>query len=427
MLRMIFVTLVIMAGIFFAVQSAFFGLLFYLWNAYFRPEDWTYGDTILTLKLSWIIGLYVVIRTAFSMPSLKINVRTVLIALFLVQAIIGTITSEHQAWSYAYLMDFLKVLVITYLIVVLVDDRRQFRLTLVVIALSLAFEAAKQGWAYLILNPTGVNNNANRFLGDNNGVALGMMMLLPVLGALVHTSKWRWEPWIYRILAIGVFYRGMTTYSRGGFLAAAVLGLMVFLRSEKKMRAAVAVLVFGLLVWTVMPQAFWDRMQTITATSEDARDESAAGRLYMWNVAMVMAQAKPLTGVGLNGFQQSQETYDPNSPFGTGRAAHSIWFGVLGDLGWPGLFLFIANLGMALWSAWRVVRMTRKRPELRELRIYGNALVSSLVVYAVAGTFLSHHYNEMAWHMFGLSTALYLITTNEVSAGGPALERAATS
>ena len=41
MLRMIFVTLIIIAGTFFAIQSPFYGLLFYLWNAYFRPESWT--------------------------------------------------------------------------------------------------------------------------------------------------------------------------------------------------------------------------------------------------------------------------------------------------------------------------------------------------------------------------------------------------
>jgi probable O-glycosylation ligase (exosortase A-associated) len=248
-----------------------------------------------------------------------------------------------------------------------------------------------------------------------------MMMLLPILGALIHTARWRWEPWAYRVLAVGVFFRGMTTYSRGGFLAAGVLGVIAFLRSEKKLRAAVAVLVLGLLVWGVMPQAFWDRMGTITTTeTSEGRDESAAGRLHFWGVAVDMARAKPLTGVGLNGFPQSQETYDPNSAFGTGRAAHSIWFGVLADLGYPGLILFVANILMAIWSAWRVVRLTRAKPEYRDVRIFGNALLSSLVVYVVAGTFLSHHYNEMAWHLIGLSTALYLITRRELASVAPA-------
>ena len=44
MLRMIFVISIILAGMPFAAQGAFYGLLFYLWNAYFRPENWVYDD-----------------------------------------------------------------------------------------------------------------------------------------------------------------------------------------------------------------------------------------------------------------------------------------------------------------------------------------------------------------------------------------------
>ena len=42
MLRLIFVTCIVMVGIFFAVQGAFYALLFYLWNAYFRPAEWVF-------------------------------------------------------------------------------------------------------------------------------------------------------------------------------------------------------------------------------------------------------------------------------------------------------------------------------------------------------------------------------------------------
>ena len=35
-------------------QSPFYALLFYLWNAYFRPEEWTYGALIYSLNLSFI-------------------------------------------------------------------------------------------------------------------------------------------------------------------------------------------------------------------------------------------------------------------------------------------------------------------------------------------------------------------------------------
>jgi len=51
--------------------------------------------------------------------------------------------------------------------------------------------------------------------------------------------------------------------------------------------------------------------------------------------------------------------------------------------------------------------------ELRDLRIYGNALISALVVFCVAGSFVSAQYAEMAWHIFGLAAALHFIAIKE--------------
>src|SRR5688572_9971634 len=193
MLRLIFVTLIAAAGSIVALRGAFYGLLFYLWFAYFRPDDWTYGPTVASWRLSLVIGAYVVVRTLFSLPSPKLGLRTVLIWAFLFQAVIGTVTSENPEWSSLFLEDFAKVMIMTYLMVVLVNDRAQFRLVLLVMALSLGFETAKQGWANLFLAPGARNENRIAFLGDNNGVALGMFMLLPILGALAQTASKRWE------------------------------------------------------------------------------------------------------------------------------------------------------------------------------------------------------------------------------------------
>src|SRR5262245_22665346 len=173
MLRMIFVLFIIGVGMFYSAFGAFYALLFYLWNAYFRPEEWTYGPYVGMMNLSFIIGTYLVIRTIFSLPNPKLGARTLLIILFAGQCVIGTVTSEHRDWSEGFLFEFAKVLLITYLMVVLLDDRRKFRMALLVIALSLGFECAKQGWVNLYRAPGARNDNRIAFLGDNNGVALG--------------------------------------------------------------------------------------------------------------------------------------------------------------------------------------------------------------------------------------------------------------
>jgi hypothetical protein len=76
MLRNIFVLSIIAIGIFYAAQGPFYALLFYLWNAYFRPEYWVWSTLIGQLNLSLFIGLYLVAITALSVPNLRINLRT---------------------------------------------------------------------------------------------------------------------------------------------------------------------------------------------------------------------------------------------------------------------------------------------------------------------------------------------------------------
>src|SRR5262249_20356168 len=75
-LRNIFVFLIIVVGIFYAAQGPFYALLFYLWNAYFRPEQWVWGGEVLEMRLSLVIGLYLVVTALLSTRSLRLNTRT---------------------------------------------------------------------------------------------------------------------------------------------------------------------------------------------------------------------------------------------------------------------------------------------------------------------------------------------------------------
>jgi len=416
MLRLIFVFLIVVFGACASLFSPFYALLFYLWNAYFRPDDWTYGGLVASLNLSFIIGAYLVLATTVSMPRVRVNLRVLLLALFFVQTVLSTWNSEYYYWSLSAWVDFSKVLIVCYIIILLASsDRQRFRSVFLVMAISLGFEMAKQGWAQLYVAPGSQNNNPIVFLGDNNGVAVGAMMLVPILSALAQTSSRKWEAFMHRFLLIGVFMRGITTYSRGGFLSAAVVGLFTLARSRKKIRALIGGAVIVAIVLSVMPQQFWDRMNTINASEED-RDTSELGRLHFWFIARLMAEAKPLSGVGFNAYSQSYETYNGPSDYGefSGvRSVHSIWFGVLAELGYPGLVLFVGLFASSLWSCWYVSFKCRRDPEKRDLRIYANALMASLAAYGVGGTFLPLQYNEMAWHFMALTMTLSFLVEDE--------------
>jgi putative inorganic carbon (HCO3(-)) transporter len=414
-IRTVIVITALTIGWWFALQGPLYAACLYLWIAYFRPESWAWDPMFATLNLSYIAGAYLVIRTIFSSVRLRFDIRTILLLLFLGHSFVSAWMGLNSEHSISYWQEFAKVIVVSILLTNLIQSAAEMRLILIVISLSLGFETAKQGWAQLILNPGQQNDNWVPFLGDNNLVAVGMAMLLPIVGALGATST-GWQKRAFQFLNIGVLYRGLSTYSRGGFLSFGAVGALWFWRSPHKLKTLAAVAVAALLVLPVLPQQFWDRMSTITASAEE-RDYSQQGRLHFWHVAVAMANDRPLVGVGHNGYERAYNDYDfSGGQYYFDRAVHSAWFGVLGELGYPGLVLFVAIIISSLLTC-RRVRLAARRGEIPgPLGPYAIALESSLIAFMVGGSFVSFQYNEMLWHFFALSVALDRVAVAEAAA-----------
>jgi putative inorganic carbon (HCO3(-)) transporter len=419
MLRAIFVSVIILYGLFQSFRSPFYALLFYLWIAYFRPEFWLWSDWVSQLNLSLIVGVIVLISTVLSGRRLRFGIGPCLMLLFLAQTLVSTLMSPAFAYAWPYWQDFAKSTIISLLIVTLVTDERKLRLTFLVIAFSLGLEAVKQGWAQLLLNPGAANNNENAVLGDNNGVAVGMFMLVAILVALARTAPGRKEKLAHRFAIFGVLYRGISTFSRGGFLACGALAIHFLMRAKRKFAAAVGMALVALLIVPVMTDAFWERMGTITTATEnvDTANESSEGRVHFWQVAVAMANDRPLTGVGHNAYPALYDQYDTTEgEYGFGRAVHSSWFAILSEAGYPGLLLFLFILGSAVWACRRARRLAKKHPSLQNLGFYAIAIEGALVTFAVGGSFVTIQYVELVWHTLALSIVIDRLVAERAAA-----------
>jgi probable O-glycosylation ligase (exosortase A-associated) len=430
MLRSIFVALLILGGAAASLNGPFNALLFYLWNAYFRPESWVFSGWVASLQLSFGIGIGLLVLTLANVGKLRprMTTQTVLMTVFFVQTFVSTLTSVSQDYSWLWWTEFAKVMIIGYLITLHVDSPNRVRTICLIIVVSLGMEAAKQGFAQLVLNPGGRNANEHPVLGDNNGVALGMFMLAPLLPALANTTTRRLEKWFWWFFCLAIVYRGISTYSRGGLLAAGAVGLVYLWNSKRRIQAALIVCVTAGVVLSVMPQQFWNRMDTITA-EEGEQDASVRGRLHFWAVALEMAGNKPLTGVGFNAFSRAYDSYDDTAgAFGFARAVHSSWFGVLAETGFPGLILLVSIVGRAFLACSRARKLTRgrKTPEGEVINEFARALQSTLIAYVVGGSFLNAHYSEMFWHFAWLTIAVESVASDvrahrEATAAAPAM------
>jgi len=292
------------------------------------------------------------------------------------------------------------------MIIVLVDDFAKFRLVLLVIVLSLGFEGAKQGWFYLVTSPGWANPNPIAFLGDNNGVAVGMLMLVPIIVVLAQTTTRKWVHPIYWLLLLGVLYRALSTHSRGGFLACLAVGGVYWLHSRHKVRSLLAGAVVVAIILATLPDTFWGRMRTIQ-TYEEEEDRSALGRFHFWEVAHTMANAHPFFGVGYNAYNPAYDNYDfSHGRYGRSRAVHNAVFGTAAELGYVGLALYLIILFTSMVSCLRLHYYAGANPAFLSIRQSADALISSLVGSLVGGFFLSGQYSEMFWHFIGLSVAL---------------------
>ncbi len=425
-MRTILAFAMIVVGAFYALHGAFPTLLFYLWNAYFRPEEWVWSSVILSLRLSLVLGVCVVVTTLFSKSRLFWNRRLTVVLFFVLHCGLSTWLAADRDVSWAWYEPFLRIMLISYCMVVLVDSAARLKTTLLIIALSLAAESCKQGWTSMIFEPGAPNTNSIPFLGDNNMVAVGMLMLTPVVVVLGQTATRTWARRFFGFVTIGIVYRALTTFSRGGFLACGALAGFFWLRSRRKMRILASFVLIGCIVLPLLPSAFWERMETIVTFREE-EESSALSRLHLWEVAKDMAADSPWVGVGFQGYESAYDQFDPTlGLYGNERAVHSVWFGLLAELGYPGLILFLWVFAQSFRSCRRVARLAKRHPEradLQTLSRFAVALESALWSFAVGGTFLNMQYNEMLWHYLMLTICMERLAAQAANSPAAPVQR----
>jgi probable O-glycosylation ligase (exosortase A-associated) len=208
------------------------------------------------------------------------------------------------------------------------------------------------------------------------------------------------------------------TYSRGALVGLLAMAAVLLARSRAKLPIGLLILTLGFLIYSFAPQSWFNRMNTI---EEYQQDQSAEARLYMWQVALRIADQRPILGGGF------KVTYVPevvnlflsgtNLPALTRpRAAHSIYFEALAEHGYVGLALFLAiTLYSWLNCSW-LIRHSRARSDLAWAEQLGRMGHASLMAYWTAGAFASQTYLDEYWLLVFLFDAARRIVAKQTSA-----------
>ena len=416
MLRLTFVVIVFAIGVVAA-------LVFYVWYALFRPQEWVWTD-IDAYRLSTILGALLVI------PCLMTGVWPVIghpIAIGAVSFLATCLISQHGALNPEvgwYWIEFMAKLILISLIAVRLTSTPQRLVTLVAaIVASFGFHSAEAGLGSLLGGGLRFFTGTGGAFVDSNAYAVGCVMIVPLLIAVSHIASARWVRWLAAIGVPLTIVTIVSTYSRGGLLAliAALLTLALLSRYRWRIVAAAIVVVPVLLLFVRLPTGYTERMSTIQ-TYEEVGDDSALGRLHFWRVALHMAADRPL-GVGLWNFESTYDQYDSSGgEYGTHRAVHNSHLQVLTETGWLGALcwaaLFVTAFSLAIRARHRAALMD---PDHARLTIaMANGLIASMAGFLVGGTVVSMAYNDLTWLTFALVASLDRLSCEFVAQQEPA-------
>lgn len=419
-----FFLLAVLPFLIFAIfQRPFIGLGLWIWTALFYPNGWVYGIAssirFNLLFTVFTIGVYLLSKNK---SKLHLGAIGTLVLMFFCWATLSTTFGlapsdfKWEIWS-----RFAKVIALFLFVLLIVDKKLHVDFFLWCVILSVGFFAGLEGLKYVASGGGHkIEGLAGHALGDRNELSIAMAMLLPICFYLL--TEFGKKSKIIRVGLLGLIALMVIaiigTNSRGGLIALASVGGYLFIKSKRKVLFATLFILLGSAFVGLIPQEWFDRMNTISQAEGDA---SFMGRVVAWKLSFILAIQNPIFGGGFKALEYFpvwstlSQDFHQYSFFYTGsalpsttqaRAAHSIYFQVLGDHGFIGWGLFVSFLAAAFFKAGAISRINSKNSGPEWFSNLSTMLRLSIFTYAVGGAALSFAYFDMIYAFIALVVIL---------------------
>jgi len=249
------------------------------------------------------------------------------------------------------------------------------------------------------------------FIEGNNEIAFALIMCLPLMRYLQLNATKRYVTIGLSTVMLLSVVSIVGSYSRGAFLAGAVMLCVLWLRSRRRLGLFVVLILLIPAMFTFMPEKWHARMDGIQNYEQDA---SAMGRINAWRCAWNLANDHPIFGGGARAFTPAVfYRYAPNPE--NIHDVHSIYFEMLAEQGFVGLFIFLAIGIITFWHAQRIRKMTRDNASLRWAFDLASMCQVTIVGYAVGGAFLGLAYWDLPYTVVAIVMLTSVIVEGELS------------
>jgi len=376
-----------------------------------NPHRLTWSNNVKYFFVAQYVGIATLLGCLFTKERDKLPMEREVVLLMLLWAFytftsfFGLSTSVWDEWNRTS-----KILLFTFLTIILCIDKQKIKSLLLIIAFSIGFYGVK-GAIFSIL--TGGNNRVwgpeDSFIADNNDLGLALLMVMPILLYISKMEENKRLQLLLRISFCGCVIAALFTYSRGTFLGLLILFLALLYKSKKKILSVllIGIVIVGAVIF--VPDKLVNRIESIKTYQQDS---SAMGRINAWHFAWNLALDRPFVGGGFGVSEQRIfQLYAPD-PLDF-HASHSIYFEVLGEHGFIGLGLFLALLVSSILSVKKMKKNLKHLPSFQWLCNYCDMIELSLLAYMVSGAFLGRAYFDLYYHMISIVVILKVLAKRE--------------
>jgi putative inorganic carbon (HCO3(-)) transporter len=379
------------------------GVLMFAWLSLMNPHRLTYGAAYDFPFATLVAGMTLISLLAAKQPkNFPVTPVTVTLLVFTAWMTLTSMFALEPEFVWAEWNRVVKTFAMILLSLMVLRTEKDIKALAWVVGLSLGFYGLKGGLFTIMSGGSShVFGPEGSYITDNNALALALVTALPIMWYLHLDAKNKWLRWGFLAMVTLSVVSAAGSYSRGAMLGGGAMLFFLWLKSQKKMRTGAALLLVVPLIYFVMPPEWFGRMQTIDDYQADA---SALGRLNAWGFAINVA-SQNLFGGGFNTFSHRMFALYAPDPFNH-HAANSIYFQVLGEHGFVGLFLFLLLMFFGWRTGGRINKACKTRPELKWAGTLSAMCQVSIIGYAVGGAFLTLAYYDLYYYIIGILVLL---------------------
>jgi len=200
----------------------------------------------------------------------------------------------------------------------------------------------------------------------------------------------------------------LATSSRGAQLAIIVAALWAVLKSKRRFKGVMGMLIIGALLYAITPEKMFEKY------SSSGEDSTSVARLALWSYGLSVIKENPVLGVGYDNWRwycwyqgpfidvDGVNCLDPHNTLVEAGA----------ELGFLGLLVYFL---MVMYIFILNLRTRRNAKQINNKLIYftASALDTGLIGYLISSFFLTVLFYPMFWMQLAITVALNQISCVE--------------